>query len=46
MLGGSKESLLGSVCAFHDKYGPNSQHILISGKPNLKKSFESNKITS
>jgi hypothetical protein len=39
VLGGSKESLLGSTIAFNKKYlKPN--HILISGKPSLKRPFD------
>lgn len=45
MLGGSKESLYGSAKAFQKRY-PNSKHILISGKPNLKRPFDSDKLTS
>jgi hypothetical protein len=46
VYGGSKESLYGSALAFHDKYGVSSKHILISGKPNLNRALESDKLTS
>ena len=46
VLGGSKEVLFGCASAFHNKYGKESKHILISGKPNLGKLGEGNMITS
>lgn len=45
VYGGSKESLLGSSIAFHRKY-PQARHILISGKPNLNRPYDHDKLTS
>lgn len=45
VYGGSKESLLGSSIAFHKKY-PQARHILISGKPNLNRPYDHDKLTS
>lgn len=45
IFGGSKEGTYGSNLAFQQLYS-NSHHILIAGKPTLKRPYDNNKLTS
>ncbi len=45
VYGGSKECLFGDAVAFHKKYA-NSKHYVISGKPNLNRPYDCDKLTS
>jgi len=46
VFGGSKEAAYGSALALRQSYPENHHHILIAGRPTLKRPFDGSKLTS